>query len=211
MSSEKKIGIIGNGGQADEAHSYSLNEVGFRAVDVQYVPDNNEYSLVDIQNPNDEQREMPVHIAIGAPALRSELAKRWPGDKYETIISKDAYIDKSAEIGEGSLIGPRSVITTNVKLGRHVIVNVAATIQHDTSVGDFSTIGPGVNIGGHVSIGEGVFVGIGANIINNVSVADGVVIGAGATLTRSADIENGVYVGTPAVFIKKNEGWLNEI
>jgi len=204
------IGIIGNGGQADEASSFSGKEIAFRAVDADYL-EGGDSELVDVLNPGLDNEAAPVHIAVGPPALRRELEKRWPGEHYETIISPHAVIDKTAEIGEGTLIAPRAVVTTNVKIGRHVIVNVAATIQHDSVVGDFSTVGPGVNIGGKVTIGEGVFIGIGANIINGISIANGVVIGAGATLIKSAEVENGVYVGTPAVLIKQNDGWLNEI
>lgn len=206
----EKIGIIGNGGQADEACAFSGKEIAFRAVDAAYLEEGDS-QLVDVTNPGLDNVTTPVHIAVGSPALRRDMEKRWPGEHYETIISPHAIIDDTAEIGAGSLIAPRAVITTNVKIGKHVIVNVAATIQHDSMVGDFSTIGPGVNIGGKVVIGEGVFVGIGASIINGVSVANGVVVGAGATLIKSADVENGVYVGTPAVLAKQNDGWLREI
>jgi len=211
MNHENHIGIIGNGGQADEAHAYTKKEVGFRAVNSEYLNNDSTHNLVDIEKPGADNIDTPVHIAIGAPALRRELEEKWPGQKYETIISEHAIVDKSANIGEGALIAPRAVITTNVKLGRHVIVNVAATVQHDTTVGDFSTIGPGVNIGGNVEIGDGVFIGIGANISNSIKIADGVVIGAGATLITNADVENGVYVGVPAKLMKQNEEWLREI
>lgn len=203
----EKIGIIGSGGHADEAVSYTDKTVDFHAVDEKY---RTERATVSIGEPGDKS-EVPVHIAVGAPALRRYLEQKWPGEKYEKIISEHAIVDETAEIGDGSLIAPRSVITTNVKIGRHVIMNVASTIQHNSSVGDFTTIGPGVNIGGNVTVGSGVFIGIGANISNNLHIADGVVIGAGATLLGDADIENGVYVGTPAVMIKQNEDWLNEI
>ena len=206
----EKIGIIGNGGQADEARSFSDKEIAFRAVDAAYL-DDQDPGLVDIANPGQDNETTPVHVAIGPPALRRELESRWPGERYETIVSPHAIIDRTVEIGEGTLVAPRAVITTNVKIGKHVIVNVAATIQHDSSVGDFSTIGPGVNVGGKVKIGEGVFVGIGANIINNITIADGVVVGAGATVVDNADVENGVYVGTPARLIRQNDGWLIEI
>lgn len=211
MNNEKYIGLIGDGGQANEAHSYTKKEVGFRAVNAEYIREGSDNNLIDIENPSDNDVDVSVHIAVGAPALRRELEQKWPGERYETIISEHAIVDRTAEIGEGSLVAPRAVITTDVKIGRHVIINVAATVQHNTEVGDFSTIGPGVNIGGNVKIGEGVFVGIGANISNGVTIADGIVIGAGSTIIRDADIENGVYVGTPAKLIKQNEEWLREI
>ena len=207
MEHNNNIGLIGNGGHADEAESYSRKPVGFRAVDKPYMNDRAE---VDVTDPG-ENVNTAVHIAIGAPAVRKEMELKWPGESYESIISEHAIIDETAEIGEGSLVAPRVVITTNVKIGRHVVLNVAATVQHNSEVGDFTTIGPGAHIGGNVKIGEGVFIGIGANISNAVRIANGVVIGAGATVIKDADVENGVYVGTPAQLIKQNEGWLREI
>ena len=116
-------------------------------------------------------------------------------------------------IGEGGIIAPNVVVTTEVQIGRHVLVNIATSIQHNSVLGDFCTIGPGVRIGGHVSLGDGVLVGIGAIISNNVTVASGVVIAAGAVVPphTNLDTENGVYVGVPTRLIKTNKEWLNEI
>ena len=203
----ERIGLIGGGGHADEAEAYAKKDIIFRAVDRNYL---NEKATVDVEHPG-SNKDTPVHIAIGAPGIRRELEERWPGIKYESIISEHAIVDPSAEVGEGSLIAPRVVVTTNVKLGRHVVLNVASTVQHDTTLGDFTTVGPGVHIGGNVIVGDGVFLGIGSNILNSVRIASGVVIGAGATVTKDADVENGVYVGTPAKLIRQNDGWLREI
>jgi sugar O-acyltransferase (sialic acid O-acetyltransferase NeuD family) len=203
-----KIGLLGSGGQADEAESFFDGEVAFRAVSKEYLDD---IATVDIREPSDDERRSPVCAAVGAPALKVKLLEEWPGTSYQSIISERAYVDDSAEVGEGSIIAPNAVITTNVKIGRHVIINVAASLQHNTEVGDFVSIGPGAHVAGNVVIGDGVYVGIGAVISNGVKISDGAVIGAGATLLKDADTENGVYVGVPARLIKTNEGWLREI
>ena len=204
----ERIGLLGNGGQADEAESFYRGDVAFRAVSKKYLT---EEATVDINHPDDDEMITPVCAAVGAPAVRRNLVKEWPGDLYKSIISEKSYIDDSAELGEGSIVAPSSVITTRVRIGRHAIINVAATIQHDSLIGDFVTVGPGSHIAGNVIIGDGVFVGIGAVVSNDVRISKGVVIGAGATLIRDADVENGVYVGTPAKLIKINEGWLGEV
>lgn len=204
----ERIGIIGSGGHADEAESYTNKNIAFRAVTRDFI---DERAWVDIENPPADLMEIPVHIAIGAPALKRTLGNLWPGDKYATIIADTAYVDKTANIEEGCLLAPQSVITTNVRLGKHAIVNVAASVQHNSRIGDYSTISPGVRIGGNVTVGEGAFIGIGSVVKNSVTIAPGVVLGAGAVLVQDADIENGVYVGVPARLMKVNEGWLNEV
>lgn len=211
MSSEKEIGIIGSGGQADEAESFLGKKAVFRAINKEYIDPESEHELIDVASPSDEHRDTPVVAAIGAPAIRQMLIDQWPGEKFETIVSEHAIVDESAKIGEGCLIAPRAVITTNVEIGKHTLVNVASTIQHDTKIGDFVTVGPGVHIAGKVEIGDGVFVGIGASISNSVRIADGVVVGAGAVVINSIEEENSVYVGVPAKMIGTNEGWLREV
>lgn len=204
----ERIGLLGSGGQADEAESYYSGDVVFRAVSEKYL---SEIAAVDINNPSEEEVNTPVCAAVGAPAVRRDLIEEWSGNSYKSIISEKAYIDDSVELGEGSIVAPNSVITTRVKIGRHAIINVAATIQHESLLGDFVTIGPGSHIAGNVIIEDGVFVGIGAVVSNDIRVSKGVVVGAGATLVHDADVENGVYVGTPAKLIKVNEGWLSEV
>ncbi len=211
MTVIEKIGILGAGGQADEAESY-LNDVSvdFYALNDDFR-DKNNHQQINIANPDEFQRMLPVVAAIGAPALRKQMVEEWPGEAYATIRADTSYIDKTAIIGEGTIIAPRAVITTNVEMGRHCIINVAASISHDCIIGDFVTISPGAHIAGNVELGDGVFVGIGAIISNDIRIPAGCVIGAGAVVIRSVEEENSILVGSPAKVIKYNEGWLREI
>lgn len=214
MIEKNKIGLIGSGGQADEAESYVIDrDVAFRAVDEDYIDDaiSNGKNAIDINNPVREQLETGIVVAIGAPALRRMMLEKWHGERYESIISEHAIVDTTANVGKGCIIAPRAVITTNVEIGAHSIINVAATISHDTKIGEFVTICPGVHIAGNVRIGDGVFVGIGATVSNNISIAPGVVVGAGAVVVKDIETENAVVVGVPATEVSKNEGWLREI
>jgi sugar O-acyltransferase (sialic acid O-acetyltransferase NeuD family) len=205
----KQIGLLGDGGQANEAEAYYSGAVSFRAVTSDYAAGD----LIDLEHPSEDQKELPVVAAVGAPALRKKLIELWSGSSYETIIAPTAQIHESSAIGTGTIISPSVVITTNVSVGKHTLVNVAATIQHDSVIGDYCTVGPGSHIGGKVKLGNGVFVGIGAIISNSVTVATGVVIAAGAVVPphMNLDTENGVYVGVPARLITTNKEWLNEI
>lgn len=207
---ENVIGILGNGGQARETASYAFVPVKFRAVNRAYIT-GDATDVIDIEAPESTFIEVPVNAAVGAPAVKRELISKWQGSRYATVVSEAAYIDSSVVVKPGSTIAPGAVITTNVHIGAHVLVNACASVQHDSTVGDFSTISPGVHVGGNVTIGEGVFIGMGASIIQGLTVANGVVIGAGSTLLENASVENGVYLGTPAKYTKQNKGWLNEI
>lgn len=207
----ERIGLIGNGGQADEAESYLKNaSVEFRALSSEYV-DNENPRHVNVLTPDEYQRVMPVVAAIGAPEVRKKMVENWPGEHFATIQSEVAYVDETVRIGEGSIIAPRSVITTNVEIGKHVIINVSATISHNSIIGDYVTISPGVHIAGNVEIHEGAFIGIGAVISNNIRIARGVVVGAGSVVIEDVLTENSVVAGVPAKLIKVNEGWLSNV
>jgi sugar O-acyltransferase (sialic acid O-acetyltransferase NeuD family) len=211
---EEKVGIIGAGGQANEAEAYlqeSGKEVLFNAIDSNFIDRTKRGNQIDVVEPDEFQRLTPVIAAIGAPLTRRQMVEKWPGERFISVVSKEAYVEGSVKIGEGSIIAPRTVITTDVDIGKHCIINIAATVSHDCCIGEFSTIGPGAHIGGRVRIGRGAFIGIGAIIKNNISVADGVVIGAGAVLVEDVTEPNSVYVGVPAKKIGTNEDWLSEV
>lgn len=208
---EKKIGILGAGGQADEAISYLKDtDVEFKALTGEYINPGDEHEI-NIISPTDYQKTIEVVAAIGAPAARRAMVEKWPGEHYATIQAETSYVDESTKIGSGVIISPRAVITTNVEIGNHTIVNVAATISHNCKLGEFVTVSPGAHIAGNVELGDGVFVGIGAIISNGIKVAAGSVIGAGAVVVKDILEENSVAVGTPAKIIKINEGWLERV
>jgi len=207
----EKIGILGAGGQADEAKSFLKDtEVAFYAVDEKFI-DSNIAEQIDIATPEEYQIMLPVVAAIGAPDLRRKMVEEWSGERFTTIIAEHAYVDKSSKIGEGTIVAPRAVITTNVEIGKHAIINVAASISHNCKLGDYVTVSPGAHIAGNVIFGDGVFIGIGAVVSNNVELASGVVVGAGAVVLNSVEQPNSVLVGSPARSIRVNEGWLREV
>ena len=86
---------------------------------------------------------------------------------------------KYVKIGEGSIICAGNILTTNINVGRYVILNLACTVGHETEIGDFSAFMPSCNISGEVNIGNCTYWGTGAKIINRCKVGDEAVIGAG--------------------------------
>jgi sugar O-acyltransferase (sialic acid O-acetyltransferase NeuD family) len=209
---ESTIGLLGNGSQADEVESFLVGQskVAFRAVSGQYLDSESPAHLIDIAAPGDNLKTSII-AAVGAPAIRKKMVGLWRGNRYSTLISDAAIVNKRASIGPGTVIAPGAVVTTNVTIGEHVLINIGATISHDCHIGNFVTISPGVHIAGNVKIGDGTFIGIGAVISNHINIAPGTVIGAGAAILADVPIENSVVVGVPGKVIKRNEGWLNEL
>ena len=94
------------------------------------------------------------------------------------------------------------LLTVNIKIEDHVLINLNCTIGHDTVVGSYCTINPTASINGNNHLGEGVYVGTGATFIQQVSVGDWATIGAGAVVTNDIP-EKVVAVGVPAKVVKQ--------
>lgn len=141
--------------------------------------------------------------AVGNAAIRKHIIEKFKdsGVRFATLIDPSVIISNRVNIGEGTIICAGTIITVDVSMGRHVIVNLDCTIGHDTVVSDFVTIYPSVNLSGNVAVGECVELGTGMQIIQGKSVGKGTVIGAGSVIVRDIP-ENCTAVGSPAKPIK---------
>lgn len=138
-----------------------------------------------------------LHIAIGDNRARAAMAEKLPDARCPPVVHATAWISPTAEIGAGSLVCAGVVVQAEARIGRHVIVNSLALVEHDVVIGDFVHIAPGVRLGGAVRIGAGTLVGIGSAILPGVAVGDDAVIGGGSIVIR--DVPAGAVVaGNPA-------------
>jgi sugar O-acyltransferase (sialic acid O-acetyltransferase NeuD family) len=141
-------------------------------------------------------------IGIGPPEARcriDELATR-SGSHAVTLVHPQATVASDVRAAPGLVMAAGSRITTNVTVGRHVHLNVNATLSHDCEVGSYSILNPGAHISGEVSLGASVVVGSGAVVREGCTVGAGTVIGAGAVVINDlpADV---TAVGVPAKVI----------
>ena len=143
-------------------------------------------------------------IGIGSPQGRQAVAERAAaaGFTFATLVHPRVEHSRWIEFGEGAVICAGNILTTNIRLGRQVQINLACTVGHDVDIGDFATLSPGVNCSGRVRIGARAYIGTNASIINGepdrpLIIGDDAVIGASACVTR--DVAPGTtVVGVPA-------------
>jgi sugar O-acyltransferase (sialic acid O-acetyltransferase NeuD family) len=147
--------------------------------------------------------------AIGDPSISEIIVQKAAniGFCFETIMHPRIEKSEWTEIGLGSVICAGNIITTNIKIGKHVQVNLDCTIGHDSILDDFTTLAPGVHVSGWVHFGKRVYVGTGAVIINGISkrpiiIGENSVIGAGACVTKSVPV-GATVVGVPAKPIRR--------
>lgn len=144
---------------------------------------------------------------IGNPGIRQRLMQKAAafGLHFDSLVHPRVEISRWVEIGVGSVICAGSILTTNIRLGTHVQINLDCTIGHDVVLDDYTTLAPGVHVSGCVKCGKRVYIGTGAVILNGsqdnpLFIGDDVVIGAGACVTKS--VFEGIWVGVPAKLIK---------
>lgn len=162
--------------------------------------------LGNIHDLNNYPEPLAITMGIGYSHIRRQVIEKIANKKisFPTLIHPNAQIGSDAvSIGEGCVISAGCVITVNITMGNHVLLNWCCTVGHDAVLGDFVSLMPSVNISGGVNIGEETFVGTGANIINHLKIGSGVTLGAGSVVTT--DIPPGcTAVGVPAKPIKFN-------
>ena len=146
------------------------------------------YFLGGTQELNAWQEELYIVFAVGNPLVKRKIIQKItnPVLQFPVLIHPNVVMGKSnINIGEGSIICAGNIITVDINIGKHVILNLSCTVGHDTIIGDYASFMPTVNISGEVNIGECVFGGTGAKIINLVEIGEETVIGAGAVVSKS--------------------------
>jgi len=180
----KTWNLIGFWGHGTERIGQLLNGVPVISPDNvrQYLP--NLYAVAAIGDPKIKERA--VHEA---ESIRCQFA---------TLIHPTVKYDRSTvKIGPGSIICAGNVLTVNIIVSAHVIINLDCTVGHDTIIEDYVTISPGCHLSGYTTIRRCAFLGTGAVTIEKCEIGAGSIIGAGAVVVRN--IPPGVTaVGVPA-------------
>lgn len=193
-----KKAIIGAGGFAKEVYwSLSLME----RIGTIFFVDDKYYDGSNLTLPLSkfDPKEYEVVVAVGEPKDRFDIVNRLPKDtKYFTHIHPSVQIlGEYIEIGEGSIICAGTIITTNVKIGKHAHLNLQTTIGHDCEIGSYFTTAPGAKISGNCKIYDCVYVGTNASIKQKLSIHSLTTIGSNAAVVKHIE-ESGIYVGIPA-------------
>ena len=212
----KKIAIIGAGGFGREIkmlinqinsqkNIYDL--IGFFDDNINIKTKIDDYPVLgNISDINSIDFDLNIVIAIGNPQIKKEIIHKIKNEKiqYPNLIHPNASLGdiKFNVLGKGCIITNGVTMTTNIKIGDFVTLNLGCTVGHDVIIGDYSSFMPFVNISGEVIIKDSVYVGTNATIINQIQIGKWATIGAGAVIIR--DVPDGAtVVGNPGRVIKK--------
>ena len=121
--------------------------------------------------------------------------------KFATIVHPRVWLHDYMTLGEGTIIYEGAILTTNIKVGNHVIISPKCGIGHDSIIKDYVSLLWNVNISGNDIIEEGVMMGSASTVIQGKRIGKGSTVGAGAVVIDNIDSYSTV-VGVPAKVIK---------
>jgi sugar O-acyltransferase (sialic acid O-acetyltransferase NeuD family) len=151
-------------------------------------------------------------VAIGQPRARRTVVEKMRQrgtPRFGTVIHHSVQKSSYVDVGEGSIICANTVLTTQVKVGAHAIINLSCTVGHDVTTGAYCTFAPLVACSGSVKFGSGVEVGTAAVIRQGLALGDGAMLGMGSVLTKNIPA-GGLWVGNPARAIRDLPLWPSE-
>jgi sugar O-acyltransferase (sialic acid O-acetyltransferase NeuD family) len=191
--------LIGNGGHAREVQAQMGIELT-RFVSDEYWKGGDD-KLLPLSK--FDSNKYAVMIAVANSKDREDIANLLPSDtRYFTFIHPTAQLlSKDITLDEGSFVGVNSVITHNVKIGKHSILNRGNHIGHDCRIGDYFSAMPGSIISGNVNIGDKFYIGTNSCIREKINICNNVTIGLGSSVVKNIE-EPGTYVGCPVSRIK---------
>lgn len=138
-------------------------------------------------------------IAISDPAEKKRLALMLDARGWlaETFVHDTASVGLNAVIGSGTVICPQCRISSDSRIGEHVLVNSGSGIGHDAVVGNYATLLGSVSINGNVTVGEGALFGAGSMVYPGKSVGAWARVGLGSVVLRSVP-DHATVFGNPA-------------
>lgn len=134
-------------------------------------------------------------VAIGDNRTRKTIVERLePEQTYRGVV--DNYAAVRCDYGKihkaGSFVAAGAVIQVDVQLGKHLIINTSASVDHDCRIYDYAHIAPGSHLCGNVTVGEGTLVGAGTIVIPGITIGPWLVIPAGSIVTKDCMNEDDV-------------------
>ena len=210
MSLKPDIVLVGGGGHCKVVISIIKKLDTFNIIGISDLKENLGKEVLGIETRYTDDQLEELHNkgikyafvtlgSVGNPDNRIRLFEilKQTGFEIPAIISRDATVDESVEIDEGTVIMPGAIINAGTKIGKNCIVNTGAIIDHDCMIGDHVHIAPGVTLSGSVKIGTGSHIGTGASVIHGIEIGSRVIVGAGSVVVNTVQ-DNKKVMGVPA-------------
>lgn len=149
-------------------------------------------------------QEVWVVVAIGSAKTRRSIVEklsRYDGLHFATLIDPSVILSDRVRIGEGCMICAGTILTVDISIGNHVIINLDCTLGHDDVLEDYVTLYPSVNVSGCVTVGQETELGTGMQIIQGIRIGGQSILGAGTVVIKDIP-QSCTAVGNPARIVR---------
>ena len=151
-----------------------------------------------------EQKDDSVHLVNGIGSVgttesrkRAFLAASETGRCFLDYLHPSATVDAKISTGTGLQILAGAIVQPGCRIGKNVLVNTGAVLEHDAELADHVHVAPRACVCGGASIEAGGHIGAGAVVLQGCTIGRDCVIGAGAVVTADVAPDTTV-VGVPA-------------
>jgi len=149
---------------------------------------------------SDHNGEIYLTCAVGKSSVRKtvyESAARLPNVRLAILVDPTVRVDRTVNIGEGSIISRNCIVTVNIEIGKGVLMNTGSSVGHDAVVGDHCTFLTNAMASGNTTFGECCEIGSGAFVLQGKSIAANTVVAPLSSVIMDIT-ESGTYAGNPA-------------
>ena len=96
-----------------------------------------------------DHTQVGVLVGVGATPTRWQIVRsirERSANPFPTLVHPLAWLGNRVGLGEGTVVCAGNLLTTDLTVGSHTILNLDCTVGHDAVLGDFVTVAPSVNV-----------------------------------------------------------------
>ena len=143
--------------------------------------------------------------AIGDILLKRKLCNIMlaKNAKFINIIHNSVILGENVKLGNGIIICPNTVISSDVFIDDFVCINISVCIGHDVEIKKYCQINPNSTLSGNCFIDELSIIHGNCYLIPSISIGKNTTIGAGSVVLKNIE-DNVTACGNPARVISRS-------